>query len=193
MKSAGIDLLHKLIIEQDTKEFHALKLKEDYFSEFEQEPFEFIEKHVQTYGVLPSLKTYEKIMENPLGEYPEPINFYVDQLQSRYMKKSIQETLKEVSEVFDQDNVPSSKEVVKKFAEMVLDFNINLKNQNLFDFRLASEKIIKNYKQKQLKPDGGIKFGWPTFDNASGGLMGGDIVSACLSVCDVFDIRHSRC
>ena len=177
MKSAGIDLLHKLITEQDTKEFHALKLQDSYFTEFEQEAFEFINKHVETYGQLPSVKVYKKALEFPTGNYPEPLDYYIDQLQSRYMKKNIQETLKEVSTIFDQPNVPLTKDVVSKFAEMVLNFNIDLKNQNLFDFRKSAEEIIKNYKQKQLKPDGGIKFGWPSFDNVSGGLVGGDILS----------------
>jgi len=177
MKSAGIVLLSKLIKDQDTEEFHNLALKPEYFVEQELEYYEFVQKHVMTYGQLPALVTFEKTLEWSIPACPESTDYYVDQLQSRFMKGKIQEVLVDLGDMFKNPVAPTSKEVVSKISEVVLDFNINMKHKNLFDFRESQELIWQAYKKKQMNPEGGALFGWPSFDNVSGGLTGGDVVS----------------
>lgn len=177
MKSAGLNLLNKMIIAQDSKEYYALKLKDSYFVESELEYFDFIEKHIHAYGQLPSIQIYSEAMEMSLPVLPETVDYYVDQIQSRYMKKGIQTTLTDLEKIFAHPVAPSSKEIIHKISEMVLDFNVNLKHKNLFDFKEAEEIVLKAYLEKQLQPSGGLKMGWPSFDDISGGLNGGDIVS----------------
>lgn len=178
MKSAGMNLFCRLIEDKDTEKFQDLQLKPSYFVESEQEVFSYLVEYVLKYGKLPDYSVFDSTIKGTLPEITEPTQYYVDQLETRYMKTAIQDGLVDIGDMLKGAIAPSPKDIVSELAKITTDLSLELRDSPLFDFGKGSlESVWDIYDEKQLDPEGGIKIGWPTADKASGGLRGGDIVS----------------
>jgi replicative DNA helicase len=63
-------------------------------------------------------------------------------------------------------------------TEEVIALNQLDRRKQLINFARDGGKAVHDeYISTQLNADAGLKFGWPTFDQMSGGLSGGDVVS----------------
>jgi replicative DNA helicase len=177
--SIGLKLLACLIdSEEGINDYARLRLTDEYFAgESEAELFGFVTKHVASYGKLPSR---EACRENGFKmlpkDLPEPPQYYADKCKERYVHLKLKGLLTDVETDLNEDR---PHEALSRVTDALVVAQTFAKRNRLFDFAAEGDSIIRReYREKQLD-DGekGLMLGWPTFDNMTNGLMGGDLVS----------------
>jgi replicative DNA helicase len=160
--------------------FMDYQLNKSMFKGDEVDLFTFIHKHAMGYGKLPKRKTIKEWADKHATTVPskdsiaEPPKYYLDRLETRNLKLSLKSAMMG-AEKLRIDQPQKSLEVI---TSDIIMLNQNHRRKQLLNFAEEGGKIIHDeYIQQQLNADTGLKFGWETFDQMSGGLSGGDVVS----------------
>lgn len=171
----GAKLLASLIEAGDTIRFHKAALSSKLFYGDEIELFEFVRKHVDKYNALPKMDTVVDQF-GPLPTVVEPTMYYLDQLEQRYAHKRLNKTLLDCSELMKMQDHWTALNLI---MEAGIDIRGMRLRSNLSEFTHdAYDLYLTNYIDKiKNMGDLGIQLGWPYFDEMSGGLRGGDILS----------------
>lgn len=172
MSTCGRRLLSSLIYKGDLAEFLNLGLGSSLFKDKEAALFEFIDDHARNHGQLPHPETIEGKLGDVLTDSPEPAAYYMKEVETRYLQGRMKELVLGAQE-FLKDEDPSG---AHNLIEIVMGDLYEAKNRNkIFDFRDAIDIVMPEYK-KQHSPMGGsgVKFGWPTLDDQSSGMLPGD-------------------
>lgn len=173
------------LIDSGKKGFTALmdyQLNESMFKGSEEELYNFVKEHILSYGKLPERKTVDEWAEENQLAVPasdtlvEPHKYYYDRMQHRNVKLALKKTLQGAADKINED-VPY--EALSDLTSSVVDLTNLKRATKLINFSQVGGKVVKNEFDKVRHPDTeyGLKFGWPSFDNMSGGLVGGDVVS----------------
>lgn len=175
MSSVGRKLLSSLIYKGDVKEFLELDLFADLFKESEANLFQFMMDHMAGYGVMPSVDTIEDKIGDVLVDASEPPAYYMDELEKRYLQSSVKRIVTEANNaLMEQDPEKAFKLVLDQVSRL----NMHRSRNQLVDFREASDLVYGEYmKTKAMEDNASLLFGWPTLDNMTGGLRGGDVCS----------------
>lgn len=175
MSSVGRKLLSSLIYKGDVKEFLELDLFADLFKESEANLFQFMMDHMAGYGVMPSVDTIEEKIGDVLVDASEPPTYYMDELEKRYLQSSVKRLVTEANNaLMEQDPEKAFKLVLDQVSRL----NMHRSRNQLVDFREASDLVYGEYmKTKAMEDNASLLFGWPTLDNMTGGLRGGDVCS----------------
>lgn len=147
------------------------------FKETELELYNVIHSHVSKYGAIPSQVTIEELpgMEDALVESPEPPKYYLDEVEKRYLHTTLKSTVQEASMLLATKHSEAALDVIMKTSALLYR---KRKRNSIFDFRDAETIIHEAYKaQKTMGTEIALPFGWPTLDNMSGGMRGGDFVT----------------
>lgn len=173
--SAGFDLLSRVIATGEINDFVSMFLSPEMFQEDEIDLYAYITKHLQAHGVLPSRQTVEKETGLVLSDPPEPSSYYLADLEHRYLHRSLLAGL-EKSRDFLKDKDPES--ALKQTAETAVKLTVQSKRREIFDFRNARDPVMAEFKQRtQRGTRYGIRLGWETFDDMTGGLREADTVA----------------
>lgn len=153
---------------------------EEMFRGDEQDLYVFIRNHVSKYGKLPDRKTVKKWAKGatiPLPvpeEIVEPPDFYFDKLEHRNLKLSLLQAMKDAEEHRTDD----PQQALEVLTNEVIALNHHKQRTKLVNIVEDGVKIVHNEFAKVIHgEDVGLKFGWQTLDDMSGGLRGGDLVS----------------
>jgi replicative DNA helicase len=181
MAQEGVRLLMGLV--DSEKGFHKFldyQFTEDMFRGDEQPLYEFIRDHVGKYGKLPDRKTVKKWAKGekiPLPvpeEIIEPPEFYHDKLEHRNLKLELLQAMKEAEQHRTEDPETS----LAVLSDHVLHLNTHKMRTKLVNVVEDGMGIVnKEFAKAVHGDDKGLMFGWPTLDEMSGGLRGGDLVS----------------
>lgn len=173
--SAGRKLLSSLVYGKDANAIVGLSIFPEMFKEGELTLYEFIMGHVHSFGAIPTEETIEDKLGDVLMKAPEPVEFYLAETEKRYL----QGELKKVA-IGIQDNLQGQdpEKALHNALNRISELSIKQKRRSIIDFRDAADLIHAEYVAvKQMSDAVGVMFGWPTLDNMTGGLKGGDLCS----------------
>ena len=172
--SFGTLLLSKLIDDADYDSWVRFQLVEELFRGDEEiELFDYVHKHALKYGSLPKRDTTEKETGIVLLETIEPAQYYLDHVEKRLKHNNTRDLITEI------DGLLKDKEI-DKAIELLLDGAVNIRavldRSELIDFKKNPWDVIKQEYASQISDTTKkLTFGWPTFDEMSGGLKGSDV------------------
>lgn len=175
MSSAGRKLLSSLVYSGDVGAVLRMDLFPGLFKESEGVLFDFISTHLSCFGVIPAQDTIEEKVGDVLVEATEPPEYYLQELEKRYLQGRLKKLLIEATESLnDQDPDKAFASIVNQVSEL----NMQQKRRSMIDFREIADLIHAEYMATKKGDDGhSMFFGWPTLDNMTGGLKGGDFCS----------------
>lgn len=167
-----------VIKHKDTYTFSQLPLELSWFNEEEKDTYKFIRDFVTKYGKTPGRKTVEQQTGAMLVNTKEPVDYYYDELRERFIQRYLKAAMKSARDVLlDPDKKPSeAMEIIKK-KSLALEMKAN--RGMVSDFTKEGwPTLLHDYQEKQSQGlDYGVRTGWPTLDNMTYGLVGGDYLS----------------
>lgn len=176
MSTVGRRLLSSLVYSGSVQSYLKLSLEPYLFRDAEVELYDFISNHIASYGSIPAQETLEsKGMGDALVEAPEPPEYYMDEVEKRYLRSSLKSVVVEANELLvNGSEVDAYESIMKSMATIHRQRN----RKNLFDLREAHDFILEEYvKQLSLSDELGLLFGWPRLDKMTGGAKAGDLIS----------------
>ena len=146
-------------------------------SEPDQNLFKFFDEHVRTYAKLPAPETILHHAKVELPTPSEPAAYYLELMRKAYVEVSIYDAAKAA----DAKLKAETKDPIGALdilRERVSRIDAHQMQPYVSDYREAGETLVNAYKSTLMGDnDTGLKFGWPTLDKMSGGLVEGDVVS----------------
>lgn len=147
------------------------------FRPTELDVFQFVKGFVQHYGALPSEETILAHTGEALMEAKEPAGYYLDLMKERHVELEVKRAMKEANDNLTTEN-KDPEAALKRLTTMVMQLAVQRSQQQIMDFREAYDLIISDYTAKfNGEEETGILYGWPTLDEATGGVRKGDLVS----------------
>lgn len=175
MSTVGRRLLSSVVESGSAQKFLKMKLAEDLFRDSEVELFSLIKNHLMTYGKIPQPETVESVLGGSLVAAPEPPEFYLHEVEQRYLNSTLKDMVAEAIELLKEKKGEETLSIVREAVGSLFAFQ---NRQHLFDLRHMKELIAKEYLKTKTAIDGnGLMFGWPTIDATTGGLKEGDFAS----------------
>lgn len=177
MSTVGRKLLSSLVRTKDIQAYIRMGLEPYLFKETELELYNVLSSHISKYGAVPAQSTIEELpgLEDALVEAPEPPDYYLDEVEKRYLHTTLKSTVQEASMLLATKHSEAALDVIMKTSALLYR---KRKRNSIFDFRDAEEVIHQAYiAQKTMGPEIALPFGWPTLDNMSGGMRAGDFVT----------------
>ena len=157
-------------------EFMDYQLEEEMFKGDEKDLFLFVKKHAMGYAKLPERETVKDWADDNAtslpaeDSIPEPPKFYFDKMEHRNLKLNLLRAMKSAEEVRQDDPVES----LSSLTSSILELTNTVRRNQLLNFSEDGAKLVHTEFVKTVNNvDTGLKFGWPTFDEMSGGLGGG--------------------
>jgi replicative DNA helicase len=139
--------------------------------------WEFISAHAKKYAKLPDMQTVEAHTDEELPSPEEPFEYYRDLMEQRHIEHELKRTMKEASKHLGLTGKDPAK-ALKMMADVVMNLVAKKQLRQVSDFRDAYDELVADYVHKYNADEGsGIRFGWPTLDNMTGGLITGDMAS----------------
>lgn len=177
MSTCGRQLLSSLVHSGDLNLYLHLALEPYLFKDSEGLLFEYIANHVSKYGAIPKAETIGDIpaLEDAVVEASEPPEFYLDQVEHRYLHNTLKATLQEVQSMMVEKK---SAEALEVLSRSVAHLYQKRQKNHLVDFRDAMDIIAEAYaQQKTMSNEVSMPYGWPTLDEMSYGMRPGDLVT----------------
>lgn len=175
--TSGRKLLSAVVLSGNVQQFIKLNLAPHLFKESEGVLYAAILKHVQKHGKVPSTETITEMLGDVLAVTTEPPEFYLEQVEHRYLHNAIKAMVIEAGEMLKDASPDNAYEALTKG---ISSLHLLKNRNNLIDFREILDLIVDEYmKVKQNNNEAGIMFGWPTPDGMTGGLKPGDVFSIC--------------
>lgn len=177
--SVGVKFFARLLrTKNGLKEWIRLSPTEELFhGEVERELFQLVNDHVLSYGQLPSKEVWDTVaFDLPTKGISEPPRFYLDQCRQRFVHQQLLETMVSAEKDLNND---SPDEALKKLTETVGRCKVTLNANRMFEFNKDSHRVLARAYSQKLHPetDESVSLGFPTLDNMSGGVSGGDLVT----------------
>ena len=174
--SFGKQFVHAMCVGGDVPELLSFGNIDHLFKDNEVPYYAYLREHVKKFHVIPDLDTLEAHVGEEVLPSKEPAAYYIDLLKRRYVERELKTMFKKASDLLTGTKDP------EKALELVMATGMELVTREyqhlVTDFRSAYELIIGDYATKWNAPDEyGLKFGWPTLDEMSGGLVKGDMIS----------------
>lgn len=173
--SIGLTLLGSLSA-SSTKEFVKIQVPTDYLiGETEKKAFSVVLGHVLQYGKFPSPSTLESA-GIVLPAASEPAQFYVDQMRDRWLHRNVKQTVLDIQGLLNAGNPMAAQTLLMDQAAAL---NCTMNSTRIVDFAFEGGRIILEefHKKVTFGAEGDLVFGWPTLDQMTGGLTGGDVVT----------------
>jgi len=178
MTTAGMSLLLRVLRDDDVNGFVGMALSPDMFQDDEIDLYVYIIKHLGEHGVLPKRETVERetgLLLLSMPDPQEPMSYYLADLEKRHLHRSLLAGL-ETSRDFLKNRDPES--ALKQTAELAVKLTTHNKRNEMFDFRQAQGPVMAEFKEHVMRgPNYGIRLGWETFDDMTGGLREADTMA----------------
>ena len=134
---------------------------------------EFVQQHVLHYRVLPSKSVIEQAGYAYLDS-DQPPEFYIDKLKDRAVFNAYKTFQPQMQALVTQGfNLDQASDLIKQFGDTISYLSVSDKFKSV---REIGQEIQGHIEQrKNGVPEVFIPFGWPTLDNLTGGISGGDL------------------
>jgi replicative DNA helicase len=147
-----------------------------FLQEHDQKVFAFVNEFVRTYGKLPEIATVEAATKTNLIIAPEPPDYYLDLLRKSYVEVAIRAAAKE-ADGFLSGDIKDPVKALDVLTTKLQDVRFKQVAQQMIDYRVAGDLLKTEFAKAGAQVEGGIKFGWPTLDKMTGGIVDGDLIS----------------
>jgi replicative DNA helicase len=131
-----------------------------------------IEDHLKAYGKLPSRQTITEMWGAPLPKADEDPRYYLDKLIPMHVERTLRNAVLEANGTIKTDPGKS----LEVLETAVHGLRALSQGMSVIDLREAKDFIMKHIASK-WGGVGSYGMGWPAYDEVSGGLMPGDVVS----------------
>lgn len=142
----------------------------------EVELWHFVKAFWKEYGSIPSFTAIEEYTGEALAPAPDPSKFYYDQLVIRHQEIAIKASMKKAQEQL-QPGGEGSAAALKQIVELALKLTTEQHGKQVSDLRHAYDLVIGMFAAQLKEADPGLKLGWRTLDEMTGGLRLGDLIS----------------
>lgn len=149
------------------------------FNTIEADTWTFVEKHVRKHGAIPKAETIEKHTGVELPHAVEPPSYYLDVMQQSFIERELKNAWKETSEKLGATAADKDPEAaLQLMTDAVRRINLSKSRKMISDFREAHTSVVGDYIAKMKQPAAhGLRFGWPSIDNAGGAGGIGEMTS----------------
>lgn len=173
----GFKLLKKLCEEQNTLKWYKAKLIPEMFRPGEQEVLEWISNHVTAHHVLPHPDTLFS-MFNEIQQFPtpEPGSYYLKHVENRLYYERINNANIESQKVL-KDNPGDFQKAMDCLNDTLTFIAGHKYRQRIFDLAKEGPKMVMDAYHNVLNKEVAGSFGWKHMDEASGGMMPGDVIT----------------
>lgn len=167
-----------MLTDGSVPEFISLGPIEHLFKgENEKTMFVFVQGHVKKYAKLPSIDTVESHTKLDVTSGDENWTYYFDILKKRHVEKTLKAGMTDASLHLQGDSLDTD-QALKVMTETVMGLIRENTAMEIVDFRDAYDAVIGAYAAEyQGGLESGFRFGWPTIDEMTGGLVRGDMAS----------------
>jgi len=147
------------------------------FKGSEEPVWEFVLEHCKKFGQLPKIETVEAHTDDELPTAEEPFAYYLEIMGSRHVEQTLKKTMKDAAGYLGLTGKDPEKALLV-MSEAIMQLIAKKQMRQVSDFRDAYDEIVSDYIAKYTSDDSnGIRFGWETLDNMTGGLVVGDLAS----------------
>lgn len=176
MSSFGKQFIAAAVKEQSVADFMRFGVIDHLFKANEVEVYEFTKSFLKKYGKLPDAQTIFQHTGEELGAAPETSEYYHDLLQARNTELSLKSAMKKSSEQLSAET-KDPEEALKILIEACMLLVQQKHSKKIVDFRMAHDAVVQAYTATYKEADARLRMGWPTFDDMSGGIGRGDLLS----------------
>ncbi len=144
--------------------------------------YEFVMDHLIAYKKMPSPETILKNVDStPLPEVSEGPLYFIDKLRGRLVHNGLSAAF-EGAKVRLKTNEPDTYkpfDALELVKNAVTDIILTTRDDLVTDFRDVYDIVMGDYVNKWTEGVGEepLMLGWPTLDNMTNGLVGGDLLS----------------
>jgi len=172
MASAGLKLLGSI---QNVGDLSKFDLSEDLFvGGKEVDVYTFATEHALKHGVYPSGEAFlEQGIVLPSTE--EPPSYYYDQVIDRYMKVEMKKTMIEASDMVNNKDYVEGLKLLSGMCAAL--YHREQPNKLVNYIEQGNSAVLAAYANAQLPDNEGVRLGWNTPDQMTGGLHGGDVAT----------------
>lgn len=177
MSTVGRRLLSAVVEKGSVQDFIKMKLGEELFRDSEVELYKVIANHLSKYGKLPKQETILSMdaFNDALIPAPEPADFYLHEVEQRYLNSTLKDMVAESVQLLQKKKGDETLVLVRNAIGSLFSFQ---NRQHLFDLRHMDELVGNEYLKTKTSIDSAVMmYGWPTLDDMTGGLRGGDLAS----------------
>lgn len=173
--SIGLMFLHALVTGGRVMDLIGYGQIDHLFRGNEVEPYKYVTGHAQKFGALPSVDTVETHAD-VLKTSKEPHAYYMELLQRRHIDIRLRDAIQRSYNCLKVDNDPET--ALKVMSEEVMTLVRQQTQNEVVDLRQAYHVVIPNYASQLSQSDNyALRLGWKTFDDKTGGIMRGDMLS----------------
>jgi replicative DNA helicase len=149
-------------------------VREEFFVKAEKEAFLFVKRHLARHGVLPDSDT---LLEHGIrvSRAIEPPSYYSSKLRDRYVYNLIANKNPELVGAMKEKDTARALSIIRELAS--LGGHI-LEPDSFSTLQLEATELVADYLRikESGQPELGTPFGWPTLDEMTLGMQGGDLV-----------------
>lgn len=170
---SGIELLASICEHGSTEELHNLT-DEHFVDEEEVELYNFIKHHYRRNGRLPLVDTLVENHSFDIPLIPEPLQYYKDQLEDRYIYQQAHPVFNELHPLLGNGDYAAAQEVAARLARTL---SVSLPERRVLDTGTLMQDVLDEYQQHHQRPGhSGVTTGWSYLDQETGGYQNGDLV-----------------
>lgn len=174
--SFGKQFIAAAVKEQSVSDFLRFGVMDHLFKANEVEIYDFTKGFLKQYGKLPTADTIFAHTGEELTPAPETSEYYYDLLQQRNTELSLKGAMKKASENLSAET-KNPDEALQILISACMTLVQQKHSKKIVDFRMAHDAVIQAYTATYKEEDARLKMGWPTFDEMSGGIGKGDMLS----------------
>ena len=172
----GMSLFSKLLTAAaETQSTSAIlrDVREAFLLEEELPVYQFAVRHIRNHGAVPSRETLTAAGFRPM-EANEPASYYVDRIRQRFVYNAINGRHPAFSEAMRARNVDDAVTVLR---DMLSSVGLAGARDGYSTLVAEVAGILDEYDSRHLQGGlAGITTGWPTLDEMTMGMMGGDVI-----------------
>lgn len=175
--SIGLAVIHKVLTEGLSLTVLAESgLCRDDFVDVEQDVFDMVHSHFDTFNRLPQLRTVYEETDVRIPDFPdEPLAYWVAAILDRSRGKMLLEGGKEIQNLAGSDDIPAA---VARAQELLYAINQQNITDSVVPLHTAFDQALAEHDARQHSSGlRGISFGFPFLDAVSDGAQGGDTVA----------------
>lgn len=182
MAGEGRDWIASVVEAGEAKLFLKHGTVRHMLRETEVPVYDFVDGFVRKYGALPSRAVVEDKTGDTLPKGGgDPPDYLFDQVRLRWLDRELRDAVED-ARAHMKPGAKDPDAALTLLRDRTLALSRSTAGSHQFDLREAAPVVMGEYALAKRASIGGetthmVPFGWPTLDQMTGGMMGGDLVS----------------
>lgn len=175
-QSIGMNLLSRLLLDERLSDFFLLK--KEYLSREEQIAYDWISKHVETHGILPSFNfaTSKKRTDLRTPDSEEPYGVWHHEIISRAIYNQINDLLPSITKLLSEKKSSEALDRIAEFVDRAQSIQTNGQSDLASVAQIGEEVLADFVRLRDVKGLIGIPTGYPSLDLTTQGYQNGTLI-----------------